>query len=269
MGDFYTLITYARRMTVMSLRQNDSFPAISGLTALAMIDRERLDWRDLSWAAGLLSFTLVTLGEDTRDKFSEAATLAEAGTAETLRRFENSPASDLRPWRFRAVETTDGLGLVSDEGQPYEPTVDLLRLSEAWGKFVEDDGVWSVDEPTVGSRLPKVWLRQGGDELDVVLGALRGCVSVRGYLVGDSNSLQSEQMLLTFIAEATLPQGAETIAEASGPGASESFVGFGLANGPVCAVVVSRSIAVGVDGLETSQSIERFRSVLQGVLAKA
>jgi len=269
MGDFYTLISYARRMMVLSLRQGDSSSAISGLNALAMIDQERLDWRDLSWAAGLLSFALVSLGEETRDRFGEAAALTEPGTAEILRKFGNSPSADLRGWRFRAVRTTDGLGLISDEGEPYGPTVDLLRLSEAWGKLVEDDGVWRVDEPTIGSRLPKVWLRDGNSDLDTALAALRGCVSVRGYLAGDANSMQSKQMLLTFVAEATSPQAAETIAEAAGPGASEAFVGFGLAHGPVSAVVISRSIVQGVDGLETRDSIERFRPVLQGVLGEA
>jgi hypothetical protein len=269
MRDFYTIISYARRMTVEALRQGDPSPALSGITALAMIDRERLDWRDLSWAAGLVSFALVTTSEDARRPFVEMASLAERGTAEVLLKHADSPTTNLRSWGFRVVETTDGPGLISDEGKRYEPTVDLIRLSENWANRIEEDGVWRVDEPAAGSNLPKVWLRRGYGQLDLALDSLLGCVSLRGYMPNSTSSIQSEQMLLTFVAQTTSAHGANTIGLAAGPSTNGSFVGFGLAHRTLCAVVISRSVVQGVQGLETTVSIERFRTVLRGLVEQA
>jgi hypothetical protein len=48
MGDFYTVLNYARRAAVRALRSNDGELARRGITALSVIDENRIDWRDLA-----------------------------------------------------------------------------------------------------------------------------------------------------------------------------------------------------------------------------
>ena len=64
MDDFYTLITFAQRATLRSLRENTTHWARSGTTGIAAIASSRVDWRDVSRAAALLAYALNATGAE-------------------------------------------------------------------------------------------------------------------------------------------------------------------------------------------------------------
>ena len=63
MDDCYTLISYARRTAVLAARESDTAAAGDAAVALAMIDADRVDWRDVLVALGLVGHVLVGLGD--------------------------------------------------------------------------------------------------------------------------------------------------------------------------------------------------------------
>jgi hypothetical protein len=81
MRDFYTVLSYARRAAVRALRSNDAEVARRGVAALSVIDENRIDWRDLAWQAGILSYALHRISGPVTDAFETAASLADGDTA--------------------------------------------------------------------------------------------------------------------------------------------------------------------------------------------
>ena len=264
MNDFYTLMMYARRMAVRALRNRSPIPARLAATSLAMIEQRRVDWRDLSWAAALVSYAATTVSADAQRLLREAASIAEPEAREVLLRFADSPALNLSEWGFRVYDTDDGPGLLGDEGAPYAPSIDLVAVADRTQQALAETG-WTIAGPTIGSTLPSVWLRAGTEAPDGAFGSITGCLSLRGRAVGDSQDAKA-QLMLIFIAETSTPEAALTIAQAAGPGPGSAFVGFGVAASRICAVLIAESYIRGVAAIETQESIERYRSPLLAAL---
>ena len=103
--------------------------------------------------------------------------------------------------------------------------------------------------------------------VDPALGSLRGCVVINRALSAMASSHLGAQQLTTFLAELPDMHASSTIAACTGPGPRGGFVDLGVAVGPVCAVMVSRSVAVGIESHERDGSLERFRGGLTAILA--
>jgi hypothetical protein len=72
MHEQYTLIHFAKRSSVLALREKSIARCEDGLLALAMIDETRIDTRDASWAVGLLAHAIETLNAD-RERLADQA----------------------------------------------------------------------------------------------------------------------------------------------------------------------------------------------------
>lgn len=267
MDDLYTLLTYARRTAVRALRSSDHDVAGRGVTALAIIDLDRVDWRDLAWQAGILSWTIGRIGGDIAAAFEAAASLASGETAELLSGRAQSPAAELSDWGFREVRTGDGIGLVEDDNVAYEPASDLIGLAEAVAAGMAGDS-WQLSDPMTGSDLPAVWLGGGTqDDTGPALRAITGCVRLRGTPSDQNLPGAHAQSLLVFLADTGEDApAASAVARAAGPGPGSAFAGIGVAAGTRCAVMIARSFVQGIPSRETQESLERFRDVLTTAL---
>lgn len=101
------------------------------VTALPLIDLDRVDWRDVAWQAGLLSYAIGRIGGTAGDAFQEAAALAGGEMAVFLASLAGRPPAGLSEWGFRQVQTPQGTGLIEDDGAPYQPESDLAGLADA------------------------------------------------------------------------------------------------------------------------------------------
>lgn len=73
--DFYTLLTFARRVAVRVLRGHaDQLSA--GWAAVGIVDLERVDWRDAAVAVGLLGYCAARTDTHLRAAVSRALTIA-------------------------------------------------------------------------------------------------------------------------------------------------------------------------------------------------
>ena len=266
MDDFYTLLTYARRAAVRAIRSRDEAVASRGVTALALIDLDRVDWRDVAWQAGLLSYAIHRIGGTASGAFEMAATLADGESAAFLRSLASRPPADLSEWGFREVQTAEGAGLIEDEGAPYRPESDLVGLAEALAAGVRGD-IWQLSDPVIGSDLPTVWL-QGGtpEDLEPALRSITGCVTLQGTHAAQDSSIHRAQHMVVFLAETQDPQAASIIAAAAGPGSGSSFAALAVAARALCAVMIARSFVRGIPSLETKASLQRFRPALTAAL---
>jgi hypothetical protein len=266
MGDFYTVLSYARRAAVRALRSNDAEVARRGVAALSVVDENRIDWRDLAWQAGILSYALHRISSSATDAFETAASLADGDTAALLSGFSNQPVESLGSWGFREIQLSDGIGLIEDEGEPYRPRSDLVALAEAVAVGLAGD-IWQLSEPATGSDLPAIWLSgRPPEDLEPAIRSVTGCVTLRGSLRDPQVAGARAQYMLVFLAETEDSGAAGVIAAAAGPGTGSSFAALGVAAGTRCAVLIARSVVEGTPSVETLSSLERFRRVLADTL---
>ena len=265
MDDFYTLLSYARRAAVRAIRSGDEAVARRGLSALAAIDLDRVDWRDVAWQTGLLSYAIGRIGGTTGGAFDMAASLASGETADFLASLAQQPPTDLSEWGYREISIGGAAGLIEDDGEPYQPEADLISLAEAMAAGMRGD-IWQLGDPVTGSALPAVWLRRGEpDELQTAVASITGCVKLHGTISGQDPSSRAQHLLI-FLAETKTTAAADIICAAAGPGGDSSFAALAVAAGTLCAVVIARSFIEGTPSLETHESLERFRPALTDLL---
>jgi hypothetical protein len=262
MDDFYTVLVYARRAAVRAMRSADSRLALRAVIALAVIDLDRIDWRDLAWQVGILRYAFGRIGADTAEAFEQATALAAGQTARFLGSVERRSAASLSDWGYREIQTDAGAGFIEDDGRPYQPRSDLVGRARAVAAVL-NDGTWRLGEPAVGSDLPAVWLRAGlADDLEPATRSITGCVKLQGSLIDQTSPGAPAQYMLVFLAETSHPRAATIIASAAGPSSGSSFAALGIAAGPLCAVVIARSVVRGTPSVETRVSLQRFRQAL-------
>jgi hypothetical protein len=270
MDDFYTLLTFASRCALSGVRAREGTMVRLGLAALSMIDSARVDWRDATLAAALLSYAAGRAEIDSLALFAAEAATSEPTMARILGRFDREPVVNLMPWGHREISTEGGVVLASDDGRPYVPTRDLFSISMEFVELLESD-VWRVSDVKVGAAVPAVWLQRSKTRAAVsALRRLRACTQVSAKLLETASPDAPSQMLLVFLAEALNAKDARTLAESAGPDkrVESFFVGFGLNAAELCAIVVSRSFVQGVESYENSNSLERFRSGMAAILSK-
>ena len=263
MDDCYTLLTFARRSTVRAIRSQDLSVAVDGLAAVAMVDPQRVDRRDILQTVGVLYFALSRLAEEDAPKvFREVASLSDSARTSNIAGFPDQygPHYTISDWGYLAVDTPEGLGLVEASIEAYDPTVDLLGAGLGIEAALDRD----VYHASLALRtpLPAFWIGASADmpERPPAVDTIRACLTVNGRLRPDVGPPSDTQQMTVFVCEARHRDDAERLAEsATQKAASADHVGFGFADGPILAVVVARSWVEGTSGYETQASIERFR----------
>jgi hypothetical protein len=143
-GDLDVLLAFARRAAVFAMRERDAAWIADGLTAVAMVDDERVDRGALAPPLGLLHHAAMFIGADAGALFAEAAKHATRSVARAFR--EPSDAG----WEATAT------GFVRREANEYRPAHDLLRTALEIRAILERDR-YRVDDVAIATALPEVW----------------------------------------------------------------------------------------------------------------
>ena len=84
MDDFYTLISFSQRSAVFAMRDRGTEHIVDGLTAMAMIEQDRIDCRDALGTLSLLHHAARAIRLNTVELFGKAAALAEKKMSELI-----------------------------------------------------------------------------------------------------------------------------------------------------------------------------------------
>ncbi len=283
MGEFYTLLTFGRRSAVFAMRRRETEVAADGLTAVAMIDQERVDFRDILICLALLYHSATDAGADADEMLRRAATLADPGTAELLIGFADQTPQhrDLRTsWGYDEVETDDGVGLIGWGFREYDPAADLKALVIEVAHLVAADS-YHPDSVEVASELPETWL-SGGDMTGArrALASVRGGASISASLRPGEHAANDAQILMVFLVETVTEADAQVLLR-SAQGKRTflqkllwlfhdekplRFRRLGLAAGRLFCLVIAESFMADVEAFETRRSLSRFSEGLQAIL---
>ncbi len=271
MHGFYTLMTFARRSAVFAMRGRKTEIVGDGLIAVAMINEERVDFRDILMCLSLLYHAANRAGGDADKIFRHAAILAEPKVAKQIVGFaeQTSEYRNLRlSWGFDEVETAKGLGFIRWEFATYAPTVDLKLVVLDVAQMVAADKYYP-DGVSIAAKLPPVWLSRGKNaELDGVLARIRGGATMSARLRTNEHPKHDSQQFTVFIVETSQDADAQTLLRLAQVKDNREHSMIGVAAGKLFALIVARSFVEGDEGFETLKSLERFREGMTKILAK-
>ena len=133
--EFYTLLTFAKRSAVWHCEKKRLSHVKAGLTAIVMIDRKRVDFRDVSVAMGLLFAAAERIGERYDDIVSTVAEMAEPGESKLMKDILQYPAVSrtFQAKGFLEVNGENGPGLVTWCFGKYKPTLPLYEIAKKLG----------------------------------------------------------------------------------------------------------------------------------------
>lgn len=141
--DLYALLAFAGRAAVAGMRGGDAAWIADGLTAVAMIDDERIDPRDLDPPLGILRHAAMFIGADAGALFAEAARHATRSVAGAFHR-------DL-----------------------LHASHELLRIALEIAAILEHDG-YRIEEMKLAAALPEAWFDEAPRAKGVVTIHARG-----------------------------------------------------------------------------------------------
>jgi hypothetical protein len=269
MDGFYTLMTFASRSAVIAMRERKVEIARDGLTAIVMIDQERVDFRDIPTNLYLLYHAATRIGADADGMFRQIGKLSETEVGEQIVRFVEQPPErrSLRSGLFVEVQTENGVGFIGRDIERYNPTLDLESLVLAVARLVAADK-YQPESVSVETELPPIWLSRGKNaNLERVLARVRGGASIHARLRPNEHPKHAEQGFFVFIVETSQPDDAQTVLRLSQAKDVQGYCMIGAAADRLFALIVARSIMEGVEAYETPKTLVRFEEGLTRVLA--
>jgi hypothetical protein len=251
MDELYTLLTFASREAVFAMRDKNALHVDDALAALAMVDPERIDWRDSMRVIELVHHAAGRFS-DTAKRFERAALLADAETTTMLREHAKRPTPTLEDALYTEIPT----GLIERGIEDYAPARDLIPPVLAIAEMIRKEE--SDLRVTIAEGLPAIWV--GGDETLVASASGTATISTG---VGD------ERGLLVFLSEMKDAESANTIVKAARSVQRRDWAVLALARENLVCLMVARSFVVGVPNQETDATLSKFEEPIAAILADA
>ena len=271
MDEFYTLLLFSQRSAVFAIRERNLNWVSNGLTAIAMIEAERMDSRDILWALSLLYHSARRVGANADQLFRAAAKLSEPSVSRLFTEFIGGTAKDkdLRSsWGYDEVETKDGIGFIGWRFADYRPTYDLKRIVIDIGDLVTKDK-YQTSSVEVAAELPPVWLEsKENHSLELALKKVRAGASVHADLRPNEHPTYRSQVLMVWLVEVKDERVAQELLGMSRQKKPTGYSMIGIAEGRLFCLVVARSFVQGVDSFETSESLPRFAKGITEILRR-
>lgn len=243
--DCYTLLTFSRRQAVQALRDNDADAARRAVTALTLVDRDKIDWRDLSLELPL--FAAAETGASLEQLIDYALSRSVPGTAAVFDAARKRTPS-LASCRLLPVRTQYGLGFV-DITESYEPRSGLAERAIGLADAIDAEGTYQVRNLTT-SRLPLIWF-------DGKNGHARNasCIALHAERVG---APRWSHGLLIFLAQLKNASAATMLLAQLRDASSPRRPRVGLTDDHRLLAIIGGSSRTDEESLETELSLARF-----------
>jgi hypothetical protein len=270
MQDFYTLLSFSKRSAVFAVRDHRRERVIEGLTAVAMIDKSRIDFRDGLQALGLLQYAASAVGEPVEDSFRKASSLAEPQMRELILGFLTRPEDrrDLKSWGYAEVETKAGPGFIGWDFQPYRPTYPLDQVGLALADLLQRDK-YGASRVALASKLWPTWLASVDDNvLKQTLASIRGVVTINATLRPQESPDYKSQTMVIFLAELPDEPAARSLFRLAQEKQTRSnnFAMLAVQESRLFCLVIAQSFVGGTASFETQASVQRFSAPIADVL---
>ncbi|MEO1628334.1 MAG: hypothetical protein AAFV25_24520 [Bacteroidota bacterium] len=270
-SDVYTIFQFCRRACVFGMRnQNDNIKY--GLTALSMIDARKFDFRDVLAAMAIVNHGIERRQLDANELYKEAMSHSGPRMTELLTSFQAREAKD------KAIKTVagytehpfeSGMGLIRCGYKEYAPTKDLSKMAFSIGREIGKDKYHSSEEVTIGESLSTAWTKgQNADGIRKLLNQSLGTAKLSAQLREESTKDWMFQLFLLYLIEFEDKGKASQLQNLLGDEQADTFARLSGSVGTTFYILVSKSTKKGLENQETSKSLQRFRDMIEGEIAK-
>lgn len=257
--DQYKLFTFAQRAAVFGMRER--WWIESALQAMAMLDVERMDYRDIPMALARIHHAARRAGVDAPQAFADAVKLASPQAGQAIAQFiaKNPPDKDLRKnWGFDEYEG----GFLSRGISRYRPTHDLATMAVRIAEVIGRDR-YEVTSVSVAEELPPVWFAPQEEQAKPIVKSAHAGADVHADLREDR-----EQSLMIFLIELPGDREAQQLLDLARPAsAKRDYALLGVAHASLFCLFVQRGEMLGVDAVETDETLQRFAEPVRRILA--
>jgi hypothetical protein len=253
--EFYQLMLYAQRQAVFAMRDGKCEGLVNGFTAAAMIDVERIDYRDASSLSGPLHYAAQKCGLDSRTLFADAAAISTPEMREVFENFLAMPESDQT---LKASLLHDvGTGFVGRMIAKYHPTRDLATATVKIYDLLDADR-YPGSSVSIADDFSDHWFPAAGNAYRHI----RAGAMLHGKR--DDAKADETQTLMVYLAETATPADAEALRAALR--VPEGGARLGIARGNLFVSVIGAAMMAGHRTVETDQSLARFAGPLAKIL---
>jgi hypothetical protein len=268
MDDFYTILTFARRRALATLRSGDPKQIEPAFIALAMIDIERIDYRDLLMTNSLVCYAGERTEAPVADLVRRTLQMAEQKTAGAIASQRTRRINLAKACGYREVRTSEGVAIFDTDYKRFSPKADLEMIAFQIALALEQNG-YRIDGISLASDLPLVWLDSSdGSPIAKMVRRMSGCVAIHGVPRADPAPNSSGQSIRVFFGEAASDRDARDIATAAENASNSQRTELGVASGRLCAVVIQHSWMADTPPMEDALSMERLRAVFERILTE-
>jgi hypothetical protein len=267
------------RSAVFALRGDGEAWLRRGLTALALMDVDRFDYRDFSMAVTLLHATAGRLGIKHGPLFKEALQLASPKTGSWFRGYiTRKPPRDgvERSGMFRPIVTDDGPGYISSgfgalDLPNHVRSEDLSAIALDIADYLGRDD-YEIDSVEVDGPVPEVWLASD-DTRAAFLAAQKAVTAAASVHLhhrkgrGRKGSAQ-DLVIFGFLNRLKTEAAARTLLDLSRTKTRKDVALLGVQEKKLFLLLVAESIMHGVRPVETTESLRRFAKGLQTILRR-
>jgi hypothetical protein len=269
--EIYTLLRFSGRASVFAIREHSVQWVRNGLSAIAMIEGSRTDFRDILMALSLPYHSANRIGQSGDRLLLDAAALSDANMSKLIVGFvKRAPLEkELRAsWGHDEVETKHGIGFIGWEFQEYNPTYNLKKAAIEIADLIATDK-YQPDSVSVASELPRIWLEsQDNNALDRALKTIQAGANVFARLRPGEDPNHDSQMFVVFLVEVNDESASQVLLDLS-KRRSAGYSMFGVKEGRLFCLAVARSFVAGVSSFETTETLSRFSKGIGDILRRS
>jgi hypothetical protein len=270
MGEIGRLIHFSCRAAAFAIREQDAAWITDGVMAIAMIDAERVDFREVLQALSLLYHGAERTGVDGDQMLRAAIPLAEPGVVALIENFARRTPEQKhlqRHWGYDEVVTATGIGFINRSFSPYQSSYDMAHLAIEIMDLVAADAYEGY--VTIATDLPKWWLSRVDDAaLEAALGRIRAGAKVHADARPSVHPKGHSLELVVFLVEAEEEAVASTLLDLSRRQCPDDHGLLGLADERLFCLAIERTYIGGVFAPETRENLARFAPGLTDIMRR-
>jgi hypothetical protein len=254
MGDLYTLMQFAKRSVVFALRERNPERCVEGMAALAAIDIERVDFRDLYSAVGLVDAAARYIDADVGNLYKTIVPLATSATQRPFDAVRARPAKDrtFRACLYAVADTPSGPALVESRSVRYSGSLELLELAVRASELVSAPA-YQRAEFTVATKIPPIALESDDPRVEEALERSLGTVELDFKEKGQRNLMG--QLSHIYLSKVASEGDASLLVQAARREEPEKSATVAFSTGRLLCVATTRSLVQGKPSIESSETL--------------
>lgn len=270
--NIYTLIEFTKRATIFGIRRKDQSYIKNGFLAIAMIDADRCDHRDVFVTFGFLGYGLEKLNIAQNSIVQEILVLADGKTKELTEGFferSDNNRSIEKIAGYTAIETSKGISFIRTEYEKYNPKHNLAKILFDISDYVYHDK-YQKGNLAIGESIPLVWLDAEKDErVEEALSGTNGTAKLSAELRDGLSPKSDMQMLLIFLTEFNDAKSQQIILEQLAKTSATTFKRISFVQDNVLCIIVQKATMDGLEDFESQESLKRFEKPIRALIQKA